>query len=200
MAYLKGLTATLAELEAFYRSENAGDILELCNQTNDILSDVQFMESNQSDGHVTRIRTGLPPVYWRRLYRGTPPGKSQWTQVKEGCSMLEAHSELDVKELELYGDRARPSASRKTRPLWNPCARRWPQPCSTATMMSGQTNSTDSSNAIPQRTPPTSSTPAVPKRARVPPCGSSPGAKAAYTASIPKAPSPDFRIATSANT
>lgn len=107
MAYLKGLTATLAELEAFYRSENAGDILELCNQTNDILSDVQFMESNQSDGHVTRIRTGLPPVYWRRLYRGTPPGKSQWTQVKEGCSMLEAHSELDVKELELYGDRAR---------------------------------------------------------------------------------------------
>lgn len=107
MAYQKGLTATLAELEAFYKSENAGDILELCNQTNDILSDVQFMESNQSDGHVTRIRTGLPPVYWRRLYKGTPPGKSQWTQVKEGCSMLEARSELDTKELELYGDKAR---------------------------------------------------------------------------------------------
>lgn len=107
MAYEKGLVATLAELEQFYAGQAAGDILELMNQTNDILSDVTFMESNQSDGHLTRIRTGLPEVYWRRLYRGTPPSKSQWTQVKEGCSMLEARSEIDVKELELYGDRAK---------------------------------------------------------------------------------------------
>ncbi len=107
MAYAKGLVATLAELEKFYEGDKAGDILELMNQTNDILSDVKFMESNQSDGHLTRIRTGLPEVYWRRLYRGTPPSKSQWTQVKEGCSMLEARNEMDVKEMELYGDRAK---------------------------------------------------------------------------------------------
>ena len=62
MAYMKGLVATLAELEDFYKGQPAGDILELMNQTNDILSDVQFMESNQSDGHLTRIRTGLPEV------------------------------------------------------------------------------------------------------------------------------------------
>lgn len=107
MAYMKGLVATLAELEDFYKGQPAGDILELMNQTNDILSDVQFMESNQSDGHLTRIRTGLPEVYWRRLYRGTPPSKSQWAQVKEATGMLEARMELDVKELELYGDKAR---------------------------------------------------------------------------------------------
>ena len=107
MTKQKGLVATLAELEDFYKGEPAGDVIELMNQTNDILSDVQWMESNQSDGHLTRIRTGLPEVYWRRLYQGTPPSKSQWSQVKEQCGMLEARMELDVAEIELYGDKAK---------------------------------------------------------------------------------------------
>lgn len=107
MTYNKGLVATLAELEDFYKGQPAGDIIELMNQNNDILSDVPWMESNQSDGHLTRIRTGLPTVYWRRIYRGTPPSKGQWSQVKETCGMLEALQELDVKEVELYGDKAR---------------------------------------------------------------------------------------------
>lgn len=107
MSYKKGLVATLAELEDFYKGEKAGEVIELMNQTNDILSDVQWMESNQSDGHLTRIRTGLPEVYWRRLYKGTPPSKSEWSQVKETCGMLEALQELDVAEVELYGDKAR---------------------------------------------------------------------------------------------
>ena len=107
MAYQKGLVATLAELEDFYKGQPAGDIIELMNQTNDILTDVQWMESNQSDGHLTRIRTGLPEIYWRRLYRGTPVSKSQWTQVKEACGMLQARMELDVAEIELYGDKAK---------------------------------------------------------------------------------------------
>ncbi|MDE7371599.1 MAG: hypothetical protein K2N07_07655 [Desulfovibrio sp.] len=107
MTKQKGLVATLAELEDFYKGEPAGDVIELMNQTNDILSDVQWMESNQSDGHLTRIRTGLPEVYWRRLYQGTPPSKSQWSQVKEQCGMLEARMELDLAEIELYGDKAK---------------------------------------------------------------------------------------------
>ena len=96
MSYEKSLVATLAELEDFYKGQPAGDIIELMNQTNDILSDVQWMESNQTDGHLTRVRTGLPAVYWRRLYQGTPPSKSQWAQVKESCGMLEARMELDI--------------------------------------------------------------------------------------------------------
>ena len=107
MAYQKGLVATLAELENFYKGQKAGDIIELMNQSNDILSDVQWMESNQTDGHLTRVRTGLPEVYWRRLYKGTPVSKSQWAQVKEACGMLEALMELDVAEIELYGDKAK---------------------------------------------------------------------------------------------
>lgn len=107
MSYNKGLVANLAELEAFYKGQQVdATVIELMNQTNDILSDVQFMESNMSDGHLTKIRTGLPAVYWRRLYKGTPPSKSQYAQVREACGMLEGKAILDVKELELYGDRA----------------------------------------------------------------------------------------------
>lgn len=100
-----GFVVSLAEMEQFYRGGKAGQIIELMNKTNDIMDDVLWMESNQSDGHLTRIRTGLPEVYWRRLYQGTPPSKSQWSQVKEGCGILEAIMELDVEELRLYGSR-----------------------------------------------------------------------------------------------
>ena len=105
MANSMGLVVSLAEMEQFYRGDKAGQIIELMNKTNDIMDDVLWMESNQSDGHLTRIRTGLPEVYWRRLYQGTPPSKSQWSQVKEGCGILEAIMELDVEELRLYGSR-----------------------------------------------------------------------------------------------
>ena len=107
MSQTLGFVATLAEMEQFYRGGKAGQIIELMNRTNDIMDDVPWMEANQSDGHLTRIRTGLPAVYWRRLYQGTPPSKSQWSQVKESCGILEAIMELDVEELRLYGSRDR---------------------------------------------------------------------------------------------
>ena len=107
MSATLGFVASLAEMEQFYRGDKAGQIIELMNKTNDIMDDVPWMEANQSDGHLTRIRTGLPAVYWRRLYQGTPPAKSQWSQVKEGCGILEAIMELDVEEIRLYGDRDR---------------------------------------------------------------------------------------------
>ncbi len=106
MAKTLGLVTTLAEMQDFYKNSAAGDIIELMNQTNDILDDVKFMESNQSDGHLTRIRTGLPEVYWRRLYKGIPYSKSQWTQVKEACSMMEARMMIDEAEANLYGGNA----------------------------------------------------------------------------------------------
>ena len=72
-----GLTATLADMQQFYAdNDKIGPIVELLNKTNDILDDIPWMEANQTDGHITRIRTGLPEVYWRRLYQGTPPAKS----------------------------------------------------------------------------------------------------------------------------
>jgi hypothetical protein len=156
MAYEKGLVATLPELEQFYKGTPAGDVIELMNQTNDILDDVQWMESNQSDGHLTRIRTGLPEVYWRRLYQGTPPSKSQWSQVKEGCGMLEALMELDIAETELYGDKAKQFRLSEALAF---AARRWRPRSSTATATASRTNSTAWPCATRPRTAPTSLTP-----------------------------------------
>lgn len=102
------LSMTLTEMEAFYGSKGdtaTAAVIELMNQTNDILSDIPWIEANETGGHKTVIRTGLPEVYWRRLYRGTPPSKSQKTQVTEVCGMLEARSEIDAKLLELYGEK-----------------------------------------------------------------------------------------------
>jgi len=104
MAYEPGGVGTLAELQEFYRSMKIDTTtIELMNQVNDILSDIPFREANSIKGHETRVRTGLPDVYFRRLYRGTPLSRSQYSRVVEGIGMLEARMELDVKEKELYG-------------------------------------------------------------------------------------------------
>jgi len=102
--YQPGNVGTLAEIQEFYRSQKVDTtIIELMNQTNDILDHVPFREANTTKGHETRLRTGLPEVYFRQLYRGTPISKSQYSRVVEGVGMLEARMELDVKEKELYG-------------------------------------------------------------------------------------------------
>lgn len=109
MSYNKGLVATLAELEEWYKGQNdgIGDIIELMNQTNDILSDIPWMESNMSDAHKTRVRTGLPEVQHKRMYKGLKPSKGEWQELKEACSMYATRCVLDLKEVELYGDRAK---------------------------------------------------------------------------------------------
>lgn len=109
MSYAKGLVATLAELEDWYKgqAEGVGDILELMNQTNTIMQDIPWMEANMTDGHKTRIRTGLPAVQHRRMYKGIEPSKSEYQEIKESCSMYATRSVLDMKEIELYGDKAK---------------------------------------------------------------------------------------------
>jgi len=102
--YAPGDVGTLAEIQEFYRSQKVDTtIIELMNQTNDILDHVPFREANTVKGHETRLRTGLPEIYFRQLYRGTPISKSQYSRVVEGIGMLEGRMELDIKEKELYG-------------------------------------------------------------------------------------------------
>ena len=82
-------------------------IAEVLSKRDPILKLLRWKECNKTDGYVHAIRTGIPEPTWRRLYQGTPPAKSQWSQVKEGCGILEAIMELDVEEIRLYGDRDR---------------------------------------------------------------------------------------------
>lgn len=79
-------------------------IVELLSQTNEILTDMLWKEGNLPTGERTTVRTGLPTVAWRLLNAGTTPSKSTTAQIDEGCGMLEAWSEVDVKIANLNGN------------------------------------------------------------------------------------------------
>jgi hypothetical protein len=80
------------------------EIVELLGQTNDILTDMRWMEGNLPTGHRTTVRTGLPAVAWRLLNQGITPSKSTTAQIDEQCGMLEAWSEVDVDLAKLNGN------------------------------------------------------------------------------------------------
>jgi len=79
-------------------------IVELLSQTNEIISDMSFVQGNLPTGHRTTVRTGLPTVAWRLLNQGITPSKSTTAQIDEQCGMLEAWSEVDVDLAELNGN------------------------------------------------------------------------------------------------
>lgn len=79
-------------------------VAEVMNETNEILPDMSFIECNDGTGHLTTIRSGIPKALFRRLYQGTPTGKSPTYQVKDSCGMLEARSLIDAKLLKFHGN------------------------------------------------------------------------------------------------
>lgn len=79
-------------------------VVEILNQTNEMLADMTFIEGNLPIGHRTTIRTGLPTPTWRKLYGGVQPTKSTREQVTESCGMLEAYAEVDKKLADLNGN------------------------------------------------------------------------------------------------
>jgi Major capsid protein GP7 len=81
-------------------------IVELLNQTNEVLDDMTYIEGNLPTGHRTTIRTGLPAVAWRLLNQGVVPSKSTTAQIDEQAGMLEAWSEVDKDLMLLNGNSA----------------------------------------------------------------------------------------------
>lgn len=71
-------------------------IVELLSQTNEMLTDMRWIEGNLPTGHRTTVRTGLPTVAWRLLNNGVTPSKSTTAQIDEQTGILEAWSEVDV--------------------------------------------------------------------------------------------------------
>lgn len=74
---------------------NIADIVEILNQTNEILDHMVWMEGNLTTGHRTTIRTGLPTPTWRKMYGGVQPTKSTTAQITDNTGMLEAYAEVD---------------------------------------------------------------------------------------------------------
>ena len=81
-------------------------IVEMLNETNEILADMDWQEGNLPTGHKTTVRTGLPESTWRMLNYGVQPTKSTTAQVVDTCGMLENYAEVDKDLAMLNGNTA----------------------------------------------------------------------------------------------
>ena len=81
-------------------------VAELLSQSNEILTDMLWIEGNLPTGHQASIRTGLPTATWRQLYGGVPASKSLRAQVVDTVGMLETRSEVDKALADLNGNTA----------------------------------------------------------------------------------------------
>ncbi len=97
---------TLADWAKRIEPDGGGisDIVELLNQTNEVLMDMTFIQGNLPTGHRTTVRTSLPSVFWRLLNQGVTPSKSTTAQIDEAAGMLESWAEVDCDLAELNGD------------------------------------------------------------------------------------------------
>lgn len=113
------LSTTVYTLQDFAKSIDpdgkVAAIATLLSQTNEMLTDMQFMEGNLPTGHRTTQETGLPAVYYRLLNQGIAPGKATTVQVDEQCGMLEARSQIDKDLADLNGNTAAFRLSRASR-------------------------------------------------------------------------------------
>jgi hypothetical protein len=70
-------------------------IIEILNETNEVLDDWMFKEGNLPTGHQHTVRGGIPAPTWRLLNYGVPVTKAQSAQVVDTCGMLEDFGEVD---------------------------------------------------------------------------------------------------------
>lgn len=107
MALLANNVLTLADWAKRLDPNGAtSEIVEMLSQTNEILTDMLWVEGNLPTGTRTTVRTGLPTTAWRLLNAGVNPSKSSTAQVDEAAGMLEAYSEIDKDLCELNGNSA----------------------------------------------------------------------------------------------
>jgi len=107
MATLSVRNPTLLDLaKATDPDGKIATIVEILNETNEVLADMSWMEGNLPTGHRTTIRSGLPAPTWRKLYGGVQPTKATNVQVTDNTGMLEAYAEVDKALADLNGNTA----------------------------------------------------------------------------------------------
>jgi hypothetical protein len=92
--------------DALDPNDRVAAVIEVLNQTNEILDDMVALEGNLLTGNQTTVRTGIPAPTWRKLYGGVQPSKSTRTKVVDDCGMLENYAEVDQAEADLNGNAA----------------------------------------------------------------------------------------------
>lgn len=81
-------------------------IVEMMNQTNEVLTDMTMLEGNLATGNMTTIRTGLPKTTWRLFNSGVNQDKSKTAQITDACGMLEAYAVVDRKLVDISNNAA----------------------------------------------------------------------------------------------
>lgn len=105
MATLSTNNPTLLDIQKRLEPDGSiAQIIEILNETNEILTDLTFMEGNLPTGHRTSVRTGLPEATWRKLYGGVQPVKSTTATITDTCGTLENYSEVDQQLADLNGN------------------------------------------------------------------------------------------------
>jgi len=105
MATLKANNPTLLDLSRVTDPDGGvAAVVEILNETNEILEDMTFIEGNLATGHRTTLRTGIPVPTWRKLYQGVQPTKSTTVQVDAHTGNLEAYAEVDVDLVDMAAD------------------------------------------------------------------------------------------------
>ena len=108
MATLSSTNPTLADVAARMTADGKIDpqIVEMLNETNEVLDDMTVIEANGFTEHKTTVRSGLPAGTWRKLSYGVQPEKSRTVQVKDSMGMLETYAEVDKALADLNGNSA----------------------------------------------------------------------------------------------
>ena len=81
-------------------------LAELLNQSNEIISYMNFIEGNLPTGHKGVVRAGLPTVTLRSFYKGVKPSKSGRATIEDVCAMAEGRNEIDKDLADLNGNTA----------------------------------------------------------------------------------------------
>lgn len=108
MATLSTTNPTLADIASRMTADGKIDpqIVEMLNETNEILDDMTVIEANGFTEHKTTVRSGLPAGTWRKLNYGVQPEKSRTVPVKDSMGMLETYAEVDKALADLNGNSA----------------------------------------------------------------------------------------------
>lgn len=108
MPTLSTTNPTLADVAARLGPDGKIDpnIVEMLNETNEVLDDMTFIEANGFTEHKTTVRSGLPTGTWRKLNYGVQPEKSRTVPVKDSLGMLETYAEVDKALADLNGNSA----------------------------------------------------------------------------------------------
>lgn len=105
MAVLATTHPTLLDLANISDPEGkVSAVVEILNQTNEVLDDMVWVEGNLPTGHQSVVRTGLPDATWRKMYGGVQPNKGSTAKITDNTGMLEAYAEVDKALVDLNGN------------------------------------------------------------------------------------------------